>query len=411
MNKELNRRIFFTIQILILARLGIFIPIVGINHDSFYRSVDPVSLFNLLNVFSGGGLSTIGVFALGIAPYINSSIIVQLCTKVFPKLEDWQTNEGEIGRQKLTQLIRFLTLGWSIIQSLVVAFWIRPYVFNWNIVYVINTVFSLTAGSMIILWLGEMITQKGIGNGTSMLVCQNIIAAMPLQIYNSVQSSDTVFMWMKILITVLLFFIIIIFSIFLQEGTHRVPIISIKQLSLSINSININYIPLKLNHGNIMPIIFASGTIAILGNVLQFILGEKLKRFPSHTTSYLYLIFYCIFIILFSYFYSLLTRNPKDISKTLKAQGVSVIGIKPGEVTTKYLEKILNKLIFLGAVFLFLLAIIPYVTSLITQIDAFKGFGVTSLMILVGATIDISKQLRTYEISKTYDDMINKNEQ
>ena len=160
---DLRNRIILTLFLLVLARLGIFIPVPGIDHDAFYASVEKNTLVNFLNIFSGGGFSTIGIFALGIVPYINSSIVMQLLTKIIPNLEKLQKEEGELGRQKITQITRYLALGWATLQSGAISIWVKPYVFNWNFAFVCESVLALTAGSMIIMWLSELITEKGIG--------------------------------------------------------------------------------------------------------------------------------------------------------------------------------------------------------------------------------------------------------
>ena len=170
---SLNQKIIYTIITLIVARIGIFIPIPGVDHDTLYNSIGKNAFVNFLNIFSGGGLSTIGMFALGIVPYINASIITQLLTKIIPYLENLQKEEGEAGRRKITQITRYLTLLWAIIQSIAIALWIKPYVFNWHINFIFDCVITLTTGSMITMWLSELITEYGIGNGASLLIFQN----------------------------------------------------------------------------------------------------------------------------------------------------------------------------------------------------------------------------------------------
>nr|YP_009370330.1 preprotein translocase secY subunit [Bulboplastis apyrenoidosa]ARO90819.1 preprotein translocase secY subunit [Bulboplastis apyrenoidosa] len=406
MQSELRKKIGFTLFILILARIGIYIPVSGINHSSLYKSFENNILSNIFNLISGGGSSTIGLFSLGIAPYINASIIIQIGIKIIPFLEDLQTNEGESGRKKITQITRIFTFLWSIIQSCFITLWLKPYVFNWDLIFIINTVISLTTGAIIILWLGEMITQKGLGNGYSLLVFHNIISSIPY-LY---KTGNNHFSSTEIFIITVVWYVVIIGAIFLQEGVKCIQIISLKQLSFLENYTKNNYIPFKLNHGNIMPLILSSGTITFETFIANILIGNQRMHYKLlfYSILKLYRNLSIIIYIFFSYLYSTLTRNPKEISKVLKNQSVSIIGVKPGKKTTFYLSEILSQLTFIGSIFcLFGLAIVPYLASSVTHLNVFQGIGVTSLMILVGVAIDVTKQIRTYTISAIYDEIIN----
>nr|YP_010330310.1 preprotein translocase subunit SecY [Rhodella violacea]UNJ18026.1 preprotein translocase subunit SecY [Rhodella violacea] len=402
MNQKLQEKLLVTLKLLALARLGIFIPIPGIDHNTFYNNVQQNSFVNFLNIFSGGGFSTIGVCALGIVPYINSSIFMQFGVKIFPYLEKLQEEEGESGRQKITQLTRYLTFVWALIQSVAITFWIRPYVFNWNFSFILDTILALTAGSLIILWISDLITKDGIGNGVSLLIFQNIVAGIPKTIEQSIAGQSFVILAVKAVLIIVLFSLIILMAIFIQEGTRRIKIVSIKQLGLSENISESSYLPLKLNNGNVMPIVFASALMAIPPYFLKFINNTGFINLINEIRQPLYIISYGILIVFFSYFYILLNLNPNDISKNLKKMGVSIVGVRPGKITVQYL---LNKLTFIGAILLFFLAIIPYITGSVTKINMLKGLGVTSLMILVGVSIDFAKQIQTYLISQKYDEM------
>nr|QCI08927.1 SecY-type transporter protein [Wrangelia sp.] len=391
----LKEKIFFTLIILLIARLGIFIPIPGVNHEEFNNSIKQNGLVNFLNFFSGGGFSTIGIFALGIIPYINSSIITQLFTKIIPKLESWQKEEGELGRQKITQTTRYLTLLWAIIQSTSIGFWIKPYTFNWNLSFLFNCIITLTTGSIIIMWFSEIITTYGIGNGSSLLIFQNIISSIPKNLNQYTFTLNNILDIKKIIILTVLCIGILIISIVVQESKRKIIIIAAKQL----NEINPqSYIPLKINQGGVMPIIFASAIMALTNNIFnQFKILNNIGG---------YLILYCILILIFSYFYSSLILNPQEITKNLKKMGASIPNIRPGKETNEYLKKTINKLTFIGACFLFLIAQLPFIIFSITHINFFKGLGTTSLLILVGVAIDTAKQIQTYIISEQYDNMI-----
>ena len=397
-----------TLVVLIIARLGIFIPIPGIDHDTFYTSIGQNALINFLNIFSGGGLSTIGIFALGIVPYINASIIIQLLIKTIPELENLQKEEGESGRRKITQITRYLTLAWALAQSLAVAFWIRPYVFNWDIYFIIDCSITLTTGSLIIMWLSELITEHGIGNGASLLIFQNIVSGIPKNIHNYSLNILNISQMTPLFILFGLFLLMLLVTILIQEGSKKITIISAKQLSKLKEVDSKSYIPLKMNQGGVMPIVFASATMTIPTYALETINNETVQNILKFflPNGPLYIILYGILIILFSYFYSSLVLNPEDIAQNLKKMGASIPGIRPGYQTSKYLKNILDKLTLLGAFFLFFVAIVPSIITNLTQITIFKGLGATSLLILVGVAIDTAKQIQTYIISERYNNMI-----
>ena len=403
---SLNKKIIYTIITLLIARIGIFIPLPGIDHDTLSNIIGKNAFVNFLNIFSGGGLSTIGMFALGIVPYINASIITQLLTKIIPNLENLQKEEGEAGRRKITQITRYLTLVWAIIQSIAIALWIKPYVFNWNISFIFDCIVTLTTGSMITMWLSELITEYGIGNGASLLIFQNIVSGIPknLQNYSYLLKTEKI---IPLLILSLLFLCMLSVTILIQEGTKKVAIISAKQLS-NLNNVNSkSYIPLKMNQGGVMPIVFASAAMTIPTYLADLLNKSNINiNLLFLLNSPLYIFMYGFLIIIFSYFYSSLVLNPDDIAKNLKKMGASIPGIRPGNKTSKYLKYILNRLTFLGSMFLFFVALIPSLITNITEIKVFQGLGATSLLILVGVAIDTAKQIQTYIISVKYNIMI-----
>jgi preprotein translocase subunit SecY len=357
-------------------------------------------------VFSGGGLSTIGIFALGIVPYINASIITQLLTKIIPNLENLQKEEGEAGRSKITQITRYLTLAWAIIQSTAIALWIRPYVFTWNLNFIIDCIITLTTGSIITMWLSELITEYGIGNGASLLIFQNIVSGIPKNLprYSYLLKVENI---SPALLLGSLFFCMLSITILIQEGTKKIGIISAKQLSKFHNVNSKSYIPLKINQGGVMPIVFASAAMTIPTYFADFLQKSNINtNILSLFNSPIYILLYASLIIIFSYFYSSLVLNPDDIAKNLKKMGASIPGIRPGKQTSKYLKFILNRLTFLGAMFLFFIALIPSIITNITELKMFQGLGATSLLILVGVAIDTAKQIQTYMISEKYNIMI-----
>nr|YP_010850880.1 SecY-type transporter protein [Lophurella mutabilis]WGH13522.1 SecY-type transporter protein [Lophurella mutabilis] len=404
--KKLVNKITITLIILFISRIGIFIPIPGINQREFNTSIGHNTIINFLNVFSGGGFSTIGIFSLGIIPYINSSIITQLLIKIIPSLEEIQKNEGEMGKHKINKITRYLTALWAVIQSISIGLWIKPYTFNWNFNFFLDVVITLTTGSVIIMWFSEIITEYGIGNGASLLIFQNIVSNIPknLQNYNTNNPSN-----LKIILVLLTSSLaILIINIIIQDSKRKISIIASKHLGEKDKLNTQNYIPLKLNQGGVMPIVFASAAITLpqylLININNSILKTTLNTIFSNNV--LYLIFYSILIVTFSYFYSSIILNTKDIAENLQKMGASIPNIRPGEETIEYLNKIISKLTFIGALFLFIIAQFPLITSKITQINILQGFGTTSLLILVGVAIETAKQIQTYIISEQYDNIM-----
>nr|YP_009511106.1 SecY-type transporter protein [Hydropuntia rangiferina]AXI96779.1 SecY-type transporter protein [Hydropuntia rangiferina]UAD87460.1 SecY-type transporter protein [Hydropuntia rangiferina] len=405
---QLQKKLSITLIILILARLGIFIPIPGIDHNSFNNNINENGLINFLNIFSGGGFSTIGIFALGIVPYINASIMMQLLTKLIPELENLQKEEGDSGRQKIIQITRYFTLVWSIIQSIGISLWIKPYVFNWSYYFILDCIIALSTGALIIMWCSEIITEYGIGNGASLLIFQNIISGIPknLQKYKiDIYDKQTI---INGSLFFLLFITIIIINVLIQECKRKITIVSAKQLS-KMNIINPqSYIPLKLNQGGVMPIVFASATMTLpiyfaekinipkIANIIILLLPGNLLYLPT----------YGVLIIAFSYFYTSLILNPEDIAKNLNKMGASIPSIRPGFDTIRYINKIINKTTLIGGLFLFLIALIPSFILKTTNINLLQGLGTTSLLILVGVAIDTAKQIQTYIISQQYDNIM-----
>ena len=406
----IQSRIFLTLILIILSRFGTFIPIPGVDHDAFYQSISSNPIVSFLNIFSGGGFASIGVFALGIVPYINASILIQLGTTSISSLEKLQKEEGEAGRQKLSQITRYVALGWAIVQSVGVSFWVRPYVFNWDTQFILEMTLALTTGSILVMWISEQITEKGIGNGAYMLIFVNIISGLPKLIQQSSNSLNSNGL-SELLMLALIFLVMIIGIIFIQEGTRRIPIISARQLGKGQIENKTSYLPLRLNQGGVMPIIFASAFLVLPAYISQLTTNPTLINIamllsPNGGNKTLYLLFYFLLILFFSYFYASLILNPADVSKNLKKMESSIPGVRPGKATTDYLQKTLNRLTFLGALFLAFIAVVPSIIENLTNISTFKGLGATSLLILVGVAIDTSKQVQTYLISKNYESIL-----
>ncbi|WP_346291824.1 preprotein translocase subunit SecY [Sphaerothrix gracilis] len=412
----LRSRLLVTLGLLILVRLGVFIPVPGIDRVAFNQYLQSNSVGGVLgfvDIFVGGGLSALGIFALGILPYINASIILQLLTAAIPALEDLQKNEGEAGRRKLSQITRYVALGWAVLQStLLSSFLLMQFASEPGVPFIVETVLALTAGSMFVMWVGELITEKGVGNGASLLIFVNIVSSLPRSLGQTIdlaQSGDRSIVG-GILILMLVFLAMIVGIIFVQEGTRRIPIISARrQVGRKLYLEKSNYLPLRLNQGGVMPIIFASAVLVIPISLTQYIANPGFAQFVNtyfSPTSWLYVGLYLLLILFFSYFYASLIVNPEDMSRNLKKMGASIPGIRPGKATTEYIGKVLNRLTFLGAIFLGLVAVIPSAVESATRVQTFRGLGATSLLILVGVAIDTAKQVQTYVISQRYEGMV-----
>jgi preprotein translocase subunit SecY len=413
----LRGRLLVTVGILILVRLGIFLPIPGINRARFAEAISGNnSVFGLLDIFSGRGLSTLGVFALGILPFINASIIIQLLTAALPSLENLQKNEGEAGRRKISQITRYVTVVWAIIQSVAFsALFLQQFALNPGPLFVAETAIALTAGSMFVMWASELITERGIGNGASLLIFVNIVASLPKSLGDTidlVQVGGREIVG-RVIVLVLVFLLTIVGIVFVQEGMRRIPIISARrQVGRRVLAEQRSYLPLRLNSGGVMPIIFAAAILSLPLLIANFTKNPELANIvntylsPSGSAPWVYALVYLTSIVFFSYFYSSLILNPVDVAQNLKKMGSSIPGIRPGKATSEYIERVTNRLTFLGAIFLGLVAIIPTAVESALKVPTFKGLGATSLLILVGVAIETAKQVQTYVISQRYEGMV-----
>jgi preprotein translocase subunit SecY len=392
----ITKKVLFTIFIIILIRLGNFIPI---------PNVDQRYLVNILNAnpslkaFFNSETLILSVFSLGIIPNINASILIQLLVSAVPYLEKLQKEEGETGRRQIKQYTRSLTLFIAILESLSIAFSLRPILFNWNLAICGEIVLALTTGSMIIIWLSDLITEDGIGNGSSIVITLNILSVLPNTIQTIVQSGNL----LSILISLASFTILIVGIIYVQEAVRIIPLISAKQLFAQQNQNNnqtmrTSYLPLKINQGGVMPIIFSSTFLTFLTVAVNYVLSLKLLPIELNNPQAINLIYGAVNFILifaFSLFYSNLILNPKEIAKDLNKMAITIPNVRPGKQTTSFLKKTLSRLSLLGALFLAILVAIPNIRSS-------YGFGVTSLLILVGVTVDTARQIQTLLISKIY---------
>jgi preprotein translocase subunit SecY len=342
---------------------------------------------------------------------------MQLLTTAIPALEDLQKNEGEAGRRKISQITRYVALGWAIIQSVAITVGLlQPYATNPGPLFIAETSLALTAGSMFVMWISELLTERGIGNGASLLIFVNVVATLPQTLGNTIEFAQTGGREAvaKVVVLLLVFLVMIVGIVFVQEGTRRIPIISARrQVGKRLYRERTNYLPLRLNQGGVMPIIFASAVLVLPSSLAGFLGGQSgtsqiLNQVATalRPGNWVYVIVYLTLILFFSYFYASLIVNPVDMSQNLKKMGASIPGIRPGKTTSNYIEGVLNRLTFLGAIFLGIVATIPTFVEGATGVTTFRGLGATSLLILVGVAIDTAKQIQTYVISQRYEGMV-----
>ena len=425
--KEVRDRIIFTLLILMVVRLGAQLPIPGVSRDVFtaWFESQTSGAFNFFDQMTGGSFTQMSVFALSITPYITSSIIIQLLTIAIPALEELQ-KEGEEGRKKIQKYSRWLTVGLAVIQGLAmgVGFSRSGYLANGSILEVIMVGAALTAGSCIVMWLGELVTEHGVGNGISIILLINIISTIPndfAMLYNRFmngQSLPIAIIAGIIILAVILF--IVVFVIYLQDGERRIPVqYSKKVVGRKMVGGSSSSIPMKVNTAGVMPIIFASSimsipsiVIAIVGKTPSGIAGEIVNVLntanwlnPSKPVYSIGLILYIILVVFFAYFYTSISFNPIEIADNMKKQGGFVPGIRPGKPTSDYLSKILNNMVFIGAVGLLVVAIIPMIVSGVFGVNV--SFGGTSLIIIAGVVLETLKQIESLMLVRHYKGFLN----
>jgi preprotein translocase subunit SecY len=409
----LLNRLLLSLGILIFIRIGTFLPVPGINHNhlAFYLERHSMTK-SLVSTFSGNNTFVIGIFTLNIFPYINASILMQLLLTLFPSLSKLQKEGGAEGRRTITKLTRLITLAWALIQSSSIAFYLKRALFDWDISLAIQIIVWLTTGAMIVLWLSEIITEYGLGNGASLLIYTNIVSNLPnfgKNLFITAGSDISVVSW--VLISILLF-TAIYGIVLLQEGTRMVPLISSKQLTKTTETLSTstslenNYIPLRFNQAGVMPIILTTAVLVIPNYItsLGLLPFVTLPTFLK-SSKIIYCIGYFVLIIIFSSFYSTIVLNPKDISNDLQKMAVSIPGVRPGIETTFYLKKVMQRVTYLGAIMLSILATLPNLIETIIPGSSFNGLGTTSLLILVGVILELSREIRSIILSNIYNDM------
>lgn len=406
----LLKRLLLSIGILLFIRMGTFLPIPGINHGhlAFYIQQHPITK-NLVSTFSGNDTFVIGLFTLNIFPYINASIMVQLITGLIPSISKLQKEGGGEGRRAITRLTRLITFGWALIQSSSIAFYLKRALFDWSPLLAFEIILWLTTGAMIVLWLSELITEYGLGNGASLLIYTNIISSLPNLGKKLISENSGNLSVISSIGIGLLFFVAIAGIITLQESARIVPLISSKQLGQNKQPVSKggsnNYIPLRFNQAGVMPIILTTALLVLPSYI------TNLGVFPLLTlpiflksSKIIYWVSYFALILIFSSFYSTIVLNPKDISQELQKMAVSIPGVRPGLATTFYLKQVMKRVTFFGAIILAILATLPNIIEGILNVSSFNGLGTTSLLILVGVVLDISREMKSIILSNIYNE-------
>jgi preprotein translocase subunit SecY len=410
---EIRRKILFTAGILLLYRLGTYIPAPGINSSAVKQISNQLggnSVLGLLNLFSGGSLGRLAIFALGIMPYITASIILQILQVAVPSLEKL-SKEGEVGQQRITQYTRYLTVALAFAQAIGEVFLFRSFqnsagvtlINNFTLEKVFLIVISLTAGTMLLMWMGELITQKGIGNGISLLIFASIVSRIPSGLNSWWTSDDQTFKVIMPFIAVG----IVAAIVFVQEGQRRIPVQYAKRvIGRRMTQGGQTYLPLRVNMAGVIPVIFAASVMAIAPTIGQLV-GKNRNDFWTHMANFFspggwqYVAGESLLILVFTYFYTAVTFNPVDQADNLRKAGGFIPGVRPGRPTAEFLDRILARLTFPGAIFLAAVAALP--TILISQTGAGFNFGGTSILIVIGVALDTMKQLEAQLMMRNYE--------
>jgi preprotein translocase subunit SecY len=416
---ELKKRILFTLALLIVYRIGVHVPVPGIDAvalASFFKAAEG-TIFGIFNMFSGGAFQKLSVFALGIMPYISASIILQLLTVVIPHLEQLK-KEGEQGRKKITQYTRYGTVVLSVIQGFGISVGLEsmsapdgsPVVLLPGWAFRLMTVITLTAGTAFIMWLGEQITERGIGNGISLIIFAGIVCRLPAASVNTVRLLSTGEMGIfAVLILVVLMVAVVGFIIFVEQGQRRIPVQYAKRVvGRRMYGGQSTHLPLKINTSGVIPPIFASSIIMFPATIGSFVKIEWIQSVTAamRPGNLVYELLFVGFIFFFCYFYTAVTFNPVDVADNMKKAGGYIPGIRPGKRTADYIDKVLTRITLGGAIYVSAVCVLPSI--LITRFNVPFYFGGTALLIVVGVAIDTVAQMESHMLSRHYEGFLKK---
>lgn len=402
---ELRQRITFTLIMFAVFRMGTHIPVPGVDPSAIEQLFNNGSLFGLLDLFSGGAFSKFSIFAMSITPYINAAIIMQLLTVVIPTLEQW-SKEGAEGHKKMTKVTRQLTVVLAFFQAVGMSIGLKAAVLNPNPVNILIIAITLTAGTVLLMWIGEQITSQGVGNGISLIIFAGIVAALPKNIgtiYQYLQAGTI--NYFSVLLFALIAVGMIVFVIFVEAGYRRVPITYAKRVvGARAYGGHSSHIPLKVNQAGVIPIIFASSVLMFPITVVEFIDNPTIKSIAAYLQwgTPLQTSIYVVLIIFFTYFYTAVTVKIPDMAENLKKFGGFVPGIRPGQPTADYIDHVLTRLTLAGSVFLSFIAVLPNLIAGATHIQGVY-FGGTALLIVVSVALHTMKQIEAMIVMRHYE--------
>lgn len=410
---DLKKRLLFTLGMLVVVRLGSHLPLPGIDKEAMANLFAQGGILGFFDLFAGGALSRFSIFALGIMPYINASIIMSLLQSVVPVLENW-AKEGEEGRAKITKITRYATVFLALVQAFGISVWLQ----NMGVLMISGFGFrfllliTLTAGTCFLMWLGEQITDFGIGNGISIIIFAGIIARIPSQLVQTGQLLQVGEIGMLPLITLFVVFVVVIGGVIaIQKGQRRIPVQYAKRvIGRKMYGGQGTHIPLRVNQAGVIPIIFASAILLFPATIAQFFQNLAFMKSMSEALSPgqpLYLVLYVILIIVFTFFYTAITFNPANMADNMKKYGGFIPGIRPGKSTTVYIDHIMTRITLSGALFLAAIAILPDILIKITGITTFY-FGGTSVLIMVGVALETVQQIESHMLMRHYEGFIKK---
>ena len=426
--KEIRQKLIFTFMMLVVIRFGSELPIPGVKTDFFanFFANQSNDAFGFFNAMTGGSFTSLSVFALSITPYITSSIIMQLLTIAIPKLEEMQ-RDGEDGRKKIAEYTRYLTVGLALIEStaMAIGFGGRGLLLSYDVWSILTAVATMTAGSAFLMWIGERITEKGVGNGISIVLLFNIISSLPADvntIYSVFLRGKNIGATVTIAILILAFVCAMFaFVVVLQDGERRIPVqYSKKMVGRKLVGGQSSHIPLKVNTAGVIPVIFASSIMSFPVVIAQFFqpdyttIGGKILMMLNSSSWFrpdmpwysVGLVIYLVLIVLFAYFYTSITFNPLEVANNMKKSGGFIPGIRPGKPTSDYLNKILNYLVFIGAVGLIIISVIPIMISGLFSVSQLSFMG-TSLIIIVSVILETIKSIESQMIVRNYKGFLN----
>ncbi len=416
---ELKRRIAMTLALLAVYRIGVHIPTPGIDGQVLAGIFERAkgTLLGFFDMFAGGGLERLSVFALGIMPYISASIILQLLTVVVPTLERL-SKEGEAGRRKITQYTRYGTVLISLIQGFGIAIGLEQMrgaggelvVYNPGWGFRLMTMLTLTGGTSFIMWLGEQITEKGIGNGISLIIFAGIVARMPNAVAGTMSLVNSGEMnWFVVILLVAMMLLVIAFIIFMETSQRRIPVQYAKRVvGRRVYGGQATHLPLKINTAGVIPPIFASSILMFPATIASFIAHPYMKKFSELLTpgSVLHEILYIGFIVFFCFFYTAIVFNPDNVADNMKKYGGYIPGLRPGKKTSEYIEKVLSRITLVGAIYISFVCVLP--TLLVKKFNVPFYFGGTALLIVVGVALDTIQQIESHLILRHYDGLVKK---